>query len=354
MKTICLNMIVKNESKVIERCLASVKPLIDSWAIVDTGSSDGTQKIIQNCLKKIPGKLYERPWVDFEKNRNDALLLAKGRADYLLFIDADEVLECRSPLNKESLTKNFYLVKNRDLSVDFYRILLIDQHPHWRWEGVLHETLIPPNSASGDILPNMLRVGLPRDGARAKDPKRYLKDASLLEGSLKKDPSNSRTVFYLAQSYGAAGELSLALENYRKRADMGGLADEVFLSQYYSGCLAEDLKMSANEILSSYEKAYRLDPTRAEPLASMAKYFLKSNRSLPAYLLAKFGLTHPAPKSLMYVRREVYDYQLLFLLACASQSLGRKNEAISYYKQLLSKRDLPDETRETIERNLLL
>jgi glycosyltransferase involved in cell wall biosynthesis len=354
MKTICLNMIVKNESKVIERCLASVIPLIDSWVIVDTGSTDGTQEIIRNYLKKIPGKLHKRPWTDFEKNRNTAMALARGKADYLLFIDADETLEFEKAPNKESLNKNYYLVKSRDLSVDFYRILLIDQNPLWRWKGVLYETLIPPDSASGEILPDLLRVGLPRDGARAKDTTRYLKDASILEASLKKEPSNSRTVFYLAQSYGAAGELALSLENYRKRTEMGGLADEVFLSQYYCGCLEEDLKKRAEEILCSYEKAYRLDPTRAEPLATMAKYFLKSNAPLLAYLLAKFGLTHPVPKTLMYVRREVYDYQLLFLLACATQSLGKKAEALSCYKQLLSNKELPDETRQTIERNLLL
>ncbi|MDO8336144.1 MAG: glycosyltransferase, partial [Candidatus Saccharibacteria bacterium] len=53
-KHIRLNMIVKNEAHVILRCLASVKPWIDSWCIVDTGSSDGTQDIIQDYLKDIP------------------------------------------------------------------------------------------------------------------------------------------------------------------------------------------------------------------------------------------------------------------------------------------------------------
>ena len=36
---ICLNMIVKNEAPVIERCLASVRPWVDYWVIVDTGST---------------------------------------------------------------------------------------------------------------------------------------------------------------------------------------------------------------------------------------------------------------------------------------------------------------------------
>jgi cellulose synthase/poly-beta-1,6-N-acetylglucosamine synthase-like glycosyltransferase len=49
-KTVCLNMIVKNESQVIEKCLASVKPLIDYWVIVDTGSTDKTQQIVKKCM----------------------------------------------------------------------------------------------------------------------------------------------------------------------------------------------------------------------------------------------------------------------------------------------------------------
>ena len=38
MSTICLNMIVKNERDVIARCLESVKPILSTWVIVDTGS----------------------------------------------------------------------------------------------------------------------------------------------------------------------------------------------------------------------------------------------------------------------------------------------------------------------------
>ena len=78
-KTICLNMIVKDESKVITRGLATVKPLISYWVIVDTGSTDGTQEIIKKFMEDIPGELHERPWKNFEHNRNQALELAKGK-----------------------------------------------------------------------------------------------------------------------------------------------------------------------------------------------------------------------------------------------------------------------------------
>ncbi|EHP44847.1 family 2 glycosyl transferase, partial [Cupriavidus basilensis OR16] len=97
MTRICLNMIVKNEAPVIARCLASVKPWIDRWVIVDTGSTDGTQALVREVMGKLPGTLHERPWIDFAHNRNEALALARacseGHAradDYVLFIDADE------------------------------------------------------------------------------------------------------------------------------------------------------------------------------------------------------------------------------------------------------------------------
>ena len=85
-------MIVKNESKVIERCLGSVKDFINYWVIVDTGSTDGTQQIIKNFMKDVPGELHQSEWQNFEYNRNEALQFAKNKGDYILFMDADDQL----------------------------------------------------------------------------------------------------------------------------------------------------------------------------------------------------------------------------------------------------------------------
>lgn len=57
--TLCLNMIVKNESRIIKRLLESVAPWIDSYCICDTGSTDNTVEIIETFFKKrvYPGLL---------------------------------------------------------------------------------------------------------------------------------------------------------------------------------------------------------------------------------------------------------------------------------------------------------
>src|SRR6187399_3263414 len=85
--SVCLTMIVKNETAVVERCLRSVRPFVDCWSIVDTGSTDDTPRLIAAALADLPGELHERPWSDFGHNRTEALALARGRADYSLVID---------------------------------------------------------------------------------------------------------------------------------------------------------------------------------------------------------------------------------------------------------------------------
>ena len=69
MKTVCAALIVKNESKVIERCLNSIKDFIDYWVICDTGSTDDTKSIINSELSGISGELHEVEWVSFGHNR---------------------------------------------------------------------------------------------------------------------------------------------------------------------------------------------------------------------------------------------------------------------------------------------
>lgn len=72
---ICLNMIVKNEEENIIGCLKNVAHLCDAMAIVDTGSTDRTVKIIEKFMEKnnIPGEVIQRPWFEFNGSRSEAL-----------------------------------------------------------------------------------------------------------------------------------------------------------------------------------------------------------------------------------------------------------------------------------------
>lgn len=88
MITISLCMIVKNEEKVLARCLDSVKELADEIIIVDTGSMDATKQIASAYTDKV----YDFEWIqDFSAARNFAF--SKATCDYIYTADADEVID---------------------------------------------------------------------------------------------------------------------------------------------------------------------------------------------------------------------------------------------------------------------
>ena len=93
--TLCLNMIVKNESRIIRRLLDSVISIIDTYCICDTGSTDNTVQIIEDYFKEkgLYGKIIREPFKDFSYNRNFALQACNGLSDYVLFLDADIMLK---------------------------------------------------------------------------------------------------------------------------------------------------------------------------------------------------------------------------------------------------------------------
>ena len=89
-----LCMIVKDEEHIIHESLAATLPLIDTYSIVDTGSSDNTIKIIKAFYKKhkISGTVHEKPWKGFGESRSEALKTCDGNMDYILMMDADDLM----------------------------------------------------------------------------------------------------------------------------------------------------------------------------------------------------------------------------------------------------------------------
>jgi glycosyltransferase involved in cell wall biosynthesis len=102
---LCLNMIVKNESRIIRRLLESVANVIDAYCICDTGSTDDTIQIINDFFKErgIHGNITREPFRDFAHNRSFSLKQCESmQVDYILLLDADMIFQLGSgvsPLN---------------------------------------------------------------------------------------------------------------------------------------------------------------------------------------------------------------------------------------------------------------
>jgi glycosyltransferase involved in cell wall biosynthesis len=338
---LCLVMIVRNEAPVIRRCLASVLPIIDYWVIVDTGSTDGTQQIVAECLQSVPGELFERPWVDFAHNRTEAIGFARGHGRYALVVDADELVEISDDFNKESLAADAYLVVANHTGISYLRQQILRNDLPWRYEGVLHEEPVCEQSRRVEVAAGICMIA-GHAGARARDPVNFRRDALLLETALLNEPDNTRYVFYLAQAYRDAGDFELATRYYRRRGEMGGSKDEIWVSLYMIARMHEHTRAPRAALVEAYLKAFQFDPLRAESLFRIGAHFRQSGEHHVARLFLAQALQISAPPvTALLVERDVYQYQLALEYAAACGGAGAHAEAIAACNRMLRERALP-------------
>ena len=335
--SICLSMIVKNEASVITRCLDSVLPLITHWVIVDTGSTDGTQKIIKDYLKDVPGTLYERPWKDFAHNRTEALQLAKPHGEFSLVIDADDVLELPPNFVLPPLTADSYTIEIRDPPAFYLRTQLVRSRLDWLYRGVLHEFI----ATNAPHTREHLAIGMRRnhDGDRRKDPKRFDRDAEIFEKALKSEKDNFlklRYTFYLAQSYRDAKQPEKAITHYLERAKLGGWIDEVYYSLYQVAKLKEFLGHPVQEVIAAYDAATRVLPHRIEAIHGASRLCRLKGLSQQGYDIAKQGLGKALNKESLFSEPWIYETGMLDEFAVNAYWVGQYTDTVDACLKILA------------------
>jgi tetratricopeptide (TPR) repeat protein len=349
MSSLCLCMIVKDEAAVIDRCLRSVRDLIDYWVVCDTGSTDGTQERIAGALENVPGELHKRPWVDFGHNRTEALQLARGRGDYLLLLDADWTFDA-DPGALEGLTEDVYLVRHvHNPSGDFelYNRHLVRSDIQWRYVGAAHE-YIETDGETSEARLDGARIVNWADGGVGRE-RRWRRDVELLEKDLVRDPSNLRSLFYLAQTHRDLGETPRAIELYERRASLGGWDEEVYYSLYQAGALriADDWPSALMALMRAWEHR----PRRAEALYKLVLGLRERDLHQAAYALAQRGIRIEQPDDILFVEPWVYRWGLLFEFSISAYWVGRPSSALTACDRLLKLPDLPETHREQTIKN---
>src|SRR5579864_9670206 len=213
-KSLCLNMIVRNERESLERCLVSAAPYVSCWVIGDTGSTDGTPEFIRSffAARKIPGELHHFPFVDFAQGRNEALDRARASPllfDYLLLVDADMELLVDAPDFLRNLTSVAYFVRQRG-DITYRNIRLLRPGVHAIYRGVTHEFLAVDSGETSKL--NDISLLDHATGSNRKD--KYRRDIRLLTEALpvERDPVMiARYMFYLANTLRDCGQREAAL-----------------------------------------------------------------------------------------------------------------------------------------------
>ncbi|HEY3496793.1 MAG TPA: glycosyltransferase [Polyangiaceae bacterium] len=348
---ICLAMIVKNEAHVIERCLLSVRPLLSSWVIVDTGSTDATERVARNALAGLPGEYVFRPWKNFGHNRTESLELARGRGAYALVIDADDALEIEPAKLPRELGADGYTLPVFHGDLVYERAHLFRTALPWRYEGVLHEYAVCETAGPTPRLEGVRYLFL-SGGARSLDRSSYRRDAAILEEALRAEPGHPRNLFYLAQSYRDAGLLDEAEQTYATRAALGGWEEERWYSLYQVACLRWRLNRPAHAVTSAFLAACRARPARAEAPYQLAHHCRLRERYSSAYVFAKLAASLALPDDRLFVSRSVYDWMALDEWAISAYHVGRDEEAIALNERLLGERRLPADQVRRVEANL--
>jgi len=359
--TLC--MIVKNEARVIERCLDSVRPLIDYVVIEDTGSTDGTQDIIRSWLKTegIAGYVIEEPWRDFAYNRTHVLAEVRrsGMGDYAFIMDADDHVvfdPAFDPLTfKPALELDEYTVTLRQHAIAYRRTQICSTAKPYRYRGVLHEYLECPGGPNSSGHAGGFYIVSSREGARSQDPEKYAKDAAILARALERETDDfliSRYTFYLAQSYRDAGQSDLALENYLKRADLGFWSAEKFYGLYQAGKIMEQRGADINEVLAIYDQAFTCQPTRAETMHAAAKLCRHEGQFEQALDYALRGSAVIEPENCLFVEKWIYAYGLIDEVAVSAYWSGDYALSVAACQRLLREEVIPAEQRERVQQNL--
>jgi glycosyltransferase involved in cell wall biosynthesis len=343
---IALLMMVKNEHKRLHVSLNSVLGYVDSIVMYDTGSEDNTIEIASNFCKKnnITFRLKEGTFVDFSTSRNVSLDFADTfeDIDYLLLLDSNDELQGGSQLRKfcneqiNSPNTGFLVCQEwwNGHCIKYYNLRMVKARQGWRYVGTVHEWMKntrfkteEEENSSEDKKIRIPEVVLYQDRTADDDKssKRFIRDKILLLKEHEDNPSDTRTIFYLAQTCACLGHLEEAFKFYSLRSTLEGFWEEKFQSFFKCG---EVLELMGNEWYDSmkwYLKAFDYTP-RVEPLIKIVEYYRNKNWDLSyTFCMLACKLNYP-DHCILFVDKRMYDYKRWHLLGIVGWYSGNYND----------------------------
>ncbi len=354
-KTICLNMIVKNEAHVITETLGNLYSYIkfDYYVVSDTGSTDNTKELIAAFFEKhsVPGEIHDHEWRDFGHNRTLALQAAYNKADYSFIFDADDKI-CGDFYLPQILRADSYQFKFGN-GFNYLRTLMVNSRQRWLFKGVLHEfiTCAEP-TGKGEILTGEYYIESGRRGARNQVANKYLNDAHILERGFDDEMVKgdrgmaSRYAFYCAQSYkdGGSQHADDAIKWYERVLTMDNWTQEKYysclmLAELYAGHpVSKNMTTSIKYLLT----AGKYDPERVEGIATVMEHYRNDGlNEIVNLLYHKYKNYSRNQVDKLFVNQSKYEYCIEYNNSVSAFYIGDAASGYECCKKILSASQVP-------------
>jgi len=363
-KQICLVLVVKDDETVIEKCLTSVKGLVDCICICDLGSTDDTMEIIHLFKKNsnIPMTIQHLDGGNVHKARS--LCCKSGQKfltilefelahSYLLCLDPDMTLKVSDNFNKNSLSGDSYLLFEESSIFSYYTYNRRLLRASLMWEDTGHgiEHWSSMDSQHSEKL-TTLRIESNMDDARKQEKlKTY---CSVLTETVKQHPKILRETFHLAQTFKSLKKINPAIQWYLTRIQLESSSEEAWFCKLMLGECYEEIDQW-DQALHWYLDAFDSHSHRVEPLRNIATHYRLRGKNELAYLFAKHASRLPLSQDqTLFPLPSLKRYQLDEELSISSYYTRFRDDGYTAVNNLiLSKEEMPWHIREQAFRNAL-
>ncbi|WP_060204957.1 tetratricopeptide repeat-containing glycosyltransferase family 2 protein [Sporosarcina koreensis] len=331
---ISLCMIVRDEEKVLERCLRSVSEFMDEIIIVDTGSVDGTREIAE----KYADKVLDFAWVDdFAAARNYSF--ANATKDYIMWLDADDVLQeldrhgfrelkeqLDGKVNRVSMPYHLGVDSNGNVTHSLRRNRIVRREAGFRWVGKVHEYL----EVFGDVIES--DVAITHQKEKAHTPRNLEIYLRMHENQ---EPFSLRDTLYFANELMDNDRKEEAIIYFEKFLSLEGgwLEDNITACLHLSHCYKNsDDRKSLRYLFKTFE----YDKPRAEACSEIGRYFIGHGEMGLAVFWLEMIFTLDRPHSMGIANEAVWTWMPHIDLCYCYDQLGQFEKAYEYHMKALS------------------
>jgi glycosyltransferase involved in cell wall biosynthesis len=366
---------------------------------VDNGSKDETPQIIEDFFKEhdVPGKLYHSKigWVGHGINRQhswDFLTDADHGCDYILRVDADELLEVDDNFNWDIIkTKDAWRILYMPENYCTRRMWMWSAKKEWAWKNdVAHETIYIKNGdfERGDLPQSFRHNHNEQEGRSTQNPIKFIQDVLRLENQLLERFRDGGTLEneyyhleYLCKSFNYTRMWANDENNYKyfpfgKDNLINFLERGVFywtkLIEYSGGDFYKHWKRGElykfllrwDEAFEDWEKSFELKDKRAEALYELFErsYYAYDWEKAFNYGSSLMKIKCPFPEETFCIEFNKYpehNWRIHDMFSIVCHQFGMKYDLLEpvleskrLAEEILKRDDILEEDRERLKQNI--